>query len=203
YNDIITYGIASTCEAEVLVESNYFKNVEYPAVTGGLGIESPPGYINNINNFFDNSGSPEETGSVFDPKDYYGYTPDSAENIDDIVTANAGAGILADPLEFIIYSEPVNIKRNQSIVPEESLLLGIYPNPVAKNATISFYLPASRHAELSIYDLTGKKIKILVDDYYNTGLNTINFQREGLEPGIYLLRLRSGNYLQTGKLHIK
>ncbi len=203
YNDIITYGIASTCEAEVLVESNYFKNVEYPAVTGGLGIESPPGYINNINNYFENSGSPEETGSVFDPKDYYGYTPDSAENIEDIVSANAGAGILADPLEFIIYTEPSNVKHKRDVMPEKSLLLGIYPNPIDNNSTISFYLPAGGYANLSLYDLTGKKVKVLANDFYTNGFNSINIQREGIKPGAYILKLESGSYLQTGKLLIK
>jgi pectate lyase len=200
YNDIGTYGIASTCEAEVLVESNYFKNVENPAVTGGLGIESPPGYINNINNYFENSGSPTESGSVFDPKDYYGYIPDNAEDIDSIVQTYAGAGILADPLEFIILSNPTSIKDNPDINPGKSLLLGIFPNPLTSYSTITFYLPESNYARLSLYDLTGKKVKMLADDYYMRGFNCIQIQKEGLKAGIYLIKLESGRFIETLKL---
>jgi pectate lyase len=203
YNDIGTYGIASTCDAEVLVESNYFKNVEYPAVTGGLGIESPPGYINNKNNCFENSGSPEESGSVFDPKDYYEYIPDNAEDIDSIVTAYAGAGILNDPLEFIIFVNPTNIKHRLHIDSGNSILLSIYPNPLSIHSTISFYLPESNHAILSLYDITGKKVKILADDYYKSGVNYILFRKEGLETGIYLLKLESGRFTETIKLVVE
>ncbi len=203
YSDIGTYGIASTCEAQVLVESNYFKNVEYPAVTGGLGIESPPGYINNKNNYFENSGSPTESGTVFDPKDYYEYIPDSAKDIDSVVTAYAGAGILDDPLEFIIFTIPTNVNRRLNLNSGKSLLLNIYPNPLTINSTISFCLPESNHASLSLYNLTGKKVKILADDYYRSGVNYIHFQKEGLETGIYLLKLESGRFTETIKLVVE
>ncbi len=203
YNDIGTYGIASTCEAQVLVESNYFKNVEYPAVTGGLGITSPPGYINNRNNCFENSGTPTESGSVFDPKNYYEYKPDSAADIDSIVTAYAGAGILADPLEFIIYTVPSNIKHSLNLNSGNSLLFSIYPNPLAANSTVSFYLPESNYARLSLYDLTGKKVKILTDAYYRSGVNYINFRKEDLETGIYLLKLESGRFTETIKMVVE
>jgi len=203
YNDIGTYGIASTCDAQVLVESNYFKNVEYPAVTGGLGIASPPGYINNKNNYFENSGTPTESGSVFDPKDYYWYIPDIAENIDSIVTAYAGAGILADPMEFIILANPTNIKHRLNLNSGKSLLLSIYPNPLIVNSTVSFYLYESNYARLSLYDLTGKKIRILADDYFKSGFNYINFRKEGLETGIYLLKLESGRFTETIKIVVE
>ncbi len=203
YNDIVTYGIASTCEAEVLVESNYFKNVEYPAVTGGLGIESPPGYINNKNNYFENSGIPTESGSVFDPKDYYDYIPDNAEDIDSIVTAYAGAGILTDPLEFVIFTSPVNIPHELNPHSGKSLLMTIRPNPVKSHAIIKFFLPESNHASLSLFDVAGKYVKTIADDYYISGDNYIFFLNEGLEPGIYLLKIVSGKFMETGKIIIK
>jgi pectate lyase len=202
YNDIGTYGVASTCEAQVLVESNYFKNVEYPAVTGGLGIESPPGYINNKNNYFENSGTPTESGSVFDPRDYYGYIPDSAENIESIVTAYAGAGILSNPLEFIILANPTNIKR-RLLNSGKSLLLSIYPNPLTVSSTVSFYLTESNYASISLYDLTGKKVKILADDYFMSGVNYVDIRREGLEAGTYILKLVSGKFAETIKLVVE
>jgi hypothetical protein len=82
-------------------------------------------------------------------------------------------------------------------------LLNIYPNPLTINSTISFYLPESNYASLSLYNLTGKKVKILADDYYRSGVNYIHFQKEDLETGIYLLKLESGRFKETIKLVVE
>ncbi|WP_207957677.1 RICIN domain-containing protein [Streptomyces sp. YIM 98790] len=82
------YGVASTMNAGVLVEGNYFENVDEPTLVG-YG-SSGPGSLVQRNNYFTGSGSPQSSGSTASIP--YSYRLDSASSVKSIVTAGAGAG---------------------------------------------------------------------------------------------------------------
>lgn len=84
------YGVASTMDAGVLVEGNYFEGVDEPMVTQ-TG-DSDPGRIVQRNNVFVNSGAPQTSGTVADPRSFYSYTVDNPNNIPTIVRNGAGVG---------------------------------------------------------------------------------------------------------------
>ncbi|MDY7088519.1 MAG: RICIN domain-containing protein [Actinomycetota bacterium] len=90
YSNIGSYGVASTTEAGVLVEGNYFENVSRPT-TLAQG-SSPNGNLVQRNNVFVNSGTPMTSGSVASIP--YAYTVDPPNNVKGIVTAGAGTGKL-------------------------------------------------------------------------------------------------------------
>lgn len=87
------YGVASTMNAKVLVEGNYFKNVPYPSYVG-YG-DSGPGELVQRNNILDNSGVFQTAGTAFDPKSYYNYTVDNPATIPGLV-GQVGVGVI-DP----------------------------------------------------------------------------------------------------------
>jgi pectate lyase len=84
------YGVASTMDAGVLVEGNYFENVDQPTLVGYA--DSDPGDLVQRNNYFVGSGTPQSAGSTASIP--YGYQLDSAASVKSIVTAGAGAGHL-------------------------------------------------------------------------------------------------------------
>ncbi|GAA1754066.1 RICIN domain-containing protein [Nonomuraea bangladeshensis] len=88
YGNIGSYGVASTQEAGVLVEGNYFENTDDPFHRGEG--DSDPGNLVARNNCFVNSGSGQAGGSVASIP--YSYTLDTPCNVKSIVTAGAGAG---------------------------------------------------------------------------------------------------------------
>ncbi|MEO3745106.1 pectate lyase [Plantactinospora sp. B5E13] len=88
YSNVGGYGVASTCNAGVLVEGNYFENVEDPYHRGEGS--SPVGGLVARNNHFVNSGSGQTGGSVASIP--YGYSLDPAANVKSIVTGGAGTG---------------------------------------------------------------------------------------------------------------
>ncbi|MEU4693674.1 RICIN domain-containing protein [Actinoplanes sp. NPDC023714] len=90
YDGVTSYGVASTTEAGVLVEGNYFENVARPT-TLAQGT-SPNGNLVQRNNHFVNSGTPQTNGSV--KAITYAYTLDTASTIKSVVTAGAGTGKL-------------------------------------------------------------------------------------------------------------
>ncbi|WP_422772124.1 right-handed parallel beta-helix repeat-containing protein [Plantactinospora sp. WMMC1484] len=83
------YGVASTMNAGVLVEGNYFENVEDPTLVGYAS--SDPGAIVQRNNVFVGSGSPQSGGGSVAGIPY-SYQLDSANSVKSIVTGGAGTG---------------------------------------------------------------------------------------------------------------
>ncbi|GAB3434582.1 pectate lyase family protein [Flindersiella endophytica] len=88
YDAVGSYGVASTMEAGVLVEGNYFENTDSPCELGQGS--SPAGKLVQRNNFFSNSGTCAASGSVNGIP--YSYSMDSASSVKSIVTAGAGVG---------------------------------------------------------------------------------------------------------------
>jgi pectate lyase len=88
------YGIASTMDAQIVVEGNYFENVNNPWHIG-YG-SSREGYLVESENIFKNTAVPGTKGElgqeVFIPSDYYMYTLDDTEDIPEIVLEGVGAG---------------------------------------------------------------------------------------------------------------
>lgn len=83
------YGVASTDDAGVLVEGNYFENVKDPTHTR-YGDSKQPGRLVERDNVFVSSGSPASAGSVKDVP--YKYSCDQADQVARIVREGAGVG---------------------------------------------------------------------------------------------------------------
>ena len=92
YRGNAEYGVASTENAGVLVEGNYFENVAFPCFVGFA--ESGPGTLVERDNFFVNSGVCQTAGTTVDPRTYYNYAPDPAANVPSLVIQLAGVGKL-------------------------------------------------------------------------------------------------------------
>ena len=90
YSDIGSYGVASTMEAGVLVEANFFEGTEDPFHLGEG--DSPEGSLEAVDNHFVDSGEGRTGGSV--EAIPYDYQPESARSVKDSVTAGAGSGNL-------------------------------------------------------------------------------------------------------------
>jgi pectate lyase len=88
YGGVGGYGVASTMNAGVLVEGNYFENTDDPFHLGEG--DSGPGSLVARNNHFVGSGTGQTGGSVAGIP--YSYQMDTANNVKAIVTAGAGAG---------------------------------------------------------------------------------------------------------------
>lgn len=88
FTDIGSYGVASTENAGVLVEANYFENTDDPYHLGEG--DSDAGSLVARNNYFVNSGSGQTGGSVASIP--YSYTAQSASSVKATVTAGAGVG---------------------------------------------------------------------------------------------------------------
>ncbi|NQS98453.1 MAG: T9SS type A sorting domain-containing protein [candidate division Zixibacteria bacterium] len=84
--------------------------------------------------------------------------------------------------------------------PNEFMLSSAYPNPFNPSTAISYQLQAASYVELTIYDIQGREVAKLVDDYRPAGTYEAVFNASNLSGGVYFARLTAGNYQQTQKL---
>jgi len=80
-----------------------------------------------------------------------------------------------------------------------------YPNPMRENCAINFWLPKEEKAELSIYDVAGRKIREWVIGRREGGKQAIQWDGKDekgrkVPGGVYFYRLRTGSWAKTRKM---
>ena len=91
------------------------------------------------------------------------------------------------------YAQGLNgIKTNQ--IPDAFILKQNYPNPFNPSTTIGFDLPEANHVRLIVFDISGKQVRTLVDEYVSAGTYEFNFSAYALPSGIYFYRLNAGKF---------
>jgi len=83
---------------------------------------------------------------------------------------------------------------NSSEVPTEFLLFQNYPNPFNPVTTISYALPVNGFVTLKVYDMLGREISVLVNEFQNAGIYksefpNINNTFSQISSGIYFYKL--------------
>ena len=84
-----------------------------------------------------------------------------------------------------------------------------YPNPFNPSTKIIWQSPVGSWQTLKVYDVLGKEVATLVDEYKSSGMYNLQFTmnnlpagRQGLSSGIYFYQLRAGDFVQTKKMVI-
>jgi hypothetical protein len=85
-------------------------------------------------------------------------------------------------------------------VPEEFAILQNYPNPFNPSTTIRYGLPQRSHVTLTVFNALGQQVAQLVSGEQEAGYHEVRFDASGLSSGVYLYRLRAGDFVQTRKL---
>jgi hypothetical protein len=66
-----------------------------------------------------------------------------------------------------------------------------YPNPFNPVTQIRYTLPVSQFVNISVYDLVGRRLEVLVDGKISSGSHIVNFNAKTLSSGVYVYRLQS------------
>jgi len=64
-----------------------------------------------------------------------------------------------------------------------------YPNPFNPSTKLDYDLPEDGRVSLIVYDISGREIVKLIDEFKTSGYYTIQFNANGLSSGIYFYRL--------------
>ncbi len=97
----------------------------------------------------------------------------------------------------IIVNDVNSVTNPQSAIPADYFLADAFPNPFNSSTTIRYGLPVAGMVSLSVYDLSGKKVAVLMDGYgdpssYAAGWHEIVWDAGAVPAGVYLVELNSG-----------
>ncbi|MEO1023017.1 MAG: T9SS type A sorting domain-containing protein [Bacteroidota bacterium] len=94
---------------------------------------------------------------------------------------------------------PVTEELNNEL-PEELELYQNYPNPFNPVTTISFYLPETQEVRLSVFNVVGQPIAVLMQGVMNSGEHQIDWDASDKPSGMYIYQLEVGNKIMTRKM---
>jgi hypothetical protein len=75
-----------------------------------------------------------------------------------------------------------------------------FPNPFNPETKIHYTLKNNGKVRLSVYDLTGREVAVLVDGVQNAGAHDAVFTGAGLVSGIYFYKLQTAEGVITKKM---
>jgi hypothetical protein len=85
-------------------------------------------------------------------------------------------------------------------IPTEYKLEQNYPNPFNPTTTIRFSLPQQEHVTMTIYDVLGQEVEVLVNENCQAGKYTLILDARDWSSGAYIYRLQAGNFVDVKKL---
>ncbi|MBN2260307.1 MAG: T9SS type A sorting domain-containing protein [Clostridiales bacterium] len=95
-------------------------------------------------------------------------------------------------------NEQERIGNGSSIVNTMKLYQN-YPNPFIDNTNVEYFLPENSDVEISLYDMLGKKIKVLFKGCREAGDHTLETSMSNIAAGTYYYRLEAGNNREIRK----
>ena len=103
-------------------------------------------------------------------------------------------------------------ETSNEIIPTDIVLYQNYPNPFNPTTTIKFSIPTSEIVKITVFDILGKEVRTLVDDYKTSGIYEVEFNshsdegqnlpagRQGLPSGVYFYKLQAGKQIEMKKM---
>lgn len=102
-------------------------------------------------------------------------------------------------------SFPKQVDAALTLIPEEFTLAQNYPNPFNPTTTIRFALPEASDVSLVIYNITGQKVRTLVNNSMAAGVHTLQWDATNergtkVSSGIYIYRINTGSHQAMKKM---
>ena len=89
---------------------------------------------------------------------------------------------------------------SESALPAHFHISQNYPNPFNPTTVIQYEIPGRSHVTLTVYDILGRRVATLVNDFREAGRYNVMFNGRGLASGMYLYRLQAGNFVSVKKM---
>jgi len=87
-----------------------------------------------------------------------------------------------------------------SEIPAEYKLYNNYPNPFNPSTNIKYQITNNKFTTLKIFDVLGREVKSLVNEFQKAGIYEVSFDATDLTSGIYFYRLQSGDFTEVKRM---
>jgi hypothetical protein len=96
--------------------------------------------------------------------------------------------------------DPAGIDEDNRNLPTRTRLYQNYPNPFNAQTNIRYALAEPGQVKLEIYDIMGRKITELVDEYQGAGYRNVIWHTDGIASGVYFCRLTTESDINVGRM---
>lgn len=115
--------------------------------------------------------------------------------------ANGTVGYVCDAWQRVVYRfERPDGVNDVAEKPVDFSLHQNYPNPFNPSTVISYTVPAAMEVKLTVTNLLGQEVAVLVNNVESAGTHSVRFDAKHLANGIYYYTLRCGNAVATKKM---
>ena len=97
--------------------------------------------------------------------------------------------------DIIVRADYENVQKAFSLFP-------CSPNPFNASTTISFMLPEASSVKVTLYNIDGQEVAVLVDSPMHAGSHQVTWDAEGCASGLYFCRLETGSAVQVQKMMV-
>lgn len=87
-----------------------------------------------------------------------------------------------------------------SVKVDEFKLNSVYPNPFNPSTNILYSLPEPEFVNLAVFDMLGKQVEVLVNQYMEAGIHSVSFNANNIAAGTYIVMMRAGTYTKSEKI---
>jgi len=106
-----------------------------------------------------------------------------------------------EEIAIVMTGETVTSVKEKSNKIPSCYLADNYPNPFNAGTIVSYSIPQSDFVDLTVFDILGKKVQQLVNEFQQEGLHSVQFKTNGLPSGVYFYQLKVGiNYSEMKKM---
>ena len=119
-----------------------------------------------------------------------------------VLVAGTSFGLQSGTNDIVLvkYSQMVSINPNSNGIVRNFSLLQNYPNPFNNNTIINYSISYPSDIKLVVYNILGKEVKVLVNDFLENGIYEFKFNAGNLPTGVYFYSLFSdGNLIDKKK----
>lgn len=114
-------------------------------------------------------------------------------------TATGDTGVLSKWCLLITYTCPVGGIQTLEI-PNYYFLSQNFPNPFNPVTNIKFGIPESGDVRLVVYDILGREVSTLMNEYKNPGTYEVKFDGTEMASGIYFYSLQTIRGIETKRM---
>jgi hypothetical protein len=87
-----------------------------------------------------------------------------------------------------------------AVIPTEYALEQNYPNPFNPVTMIRYSLPSAGHVKLTVFNLLGQEVAVLVNAMEEAGYKSVAFDASNLPSGVYTYRITAGRYTESRRM---
>ena len=141
------------------------------------------------------AGSNVDTTGLFT----WGPTIDQVGHIYTVTVQATDGQLSTTTAQYIAASDITDVQKLNDI-PKEYFLSQNYPNPFNPTTSIQFGIPKEGFVKLSVFNVIGQEVKVLVNKNMSAGNYKVNFDASKLNSGMYLYRIEAADYMSVKKM---